>query len=114
MSVNKYKPHVLVLPEDDANRVLANGFHLAVGSIRQMQVLRVAGGWHAVLERFKSDELKGMKDWPKLLMILLIDFDGKDRLDSAKTAIPENLADRVFVLGAWSRPEALKADFGSY
>ena len=28
MSVNKYQPHVLVLPEDDANRQLANGFLL--------------------------------------------------------------------------------------
>jgi hypothetical protein len=28
MSVNKYHPHVLVLPEDDANRQLANGFLL--------------------------------------------------------------------------------------
>jgi hypothetical protein len=26
MSANKYKPHVVVLPEDDANRQLANGF----------------------------------------------------------------------------------------
>ena len=26
MSVNKYKPHVLLIPEDDANRQLANGF----------------------------------------------------------------------------------------
>lgn len=30
MSVNKYKPHVLVLPEDDANRQLANGFLLGL------------------------------------------------------------------------------------
>jgi hypothetical protein len=28
MSVNKYLPHVLVLPEDDANRQMANGFFL--------------------------------------------------------------------------------------
>ena len=28
MSVNVYKPHVLVLPEDDADRQIANGFLL--------------------------------------------------------------------------------------
>lgn len=28
MSVNKERPHVLILPEDDANRQLANGFQL--------------------------------------------------------------------------------------
>lgn len=27
--MNKYRPHVLVLPEDDANRQIANGFLLA-------------------------------------------------------------------------------------
>jgi len=28
MSVNVYKPHVLVLPEDDADRQIATGFLL--------------------------------------------------------------------------------------
>jgi len=28
MSINKYEPHLLVLPEDDANRKIANGFIL--------------------------------------------------------------------------------------
>jgi hypothetical protein len=26
MGLNKYKPHLLVLPEDDPNRQIANGF----------------------------------------------------------------------------------------
>ncbi len=48
-------------------------------------------------------------------MILLIDFDNnEDRLRTAKAAIPEGLADRVFVLGALSEPEALKAVLGPY
>ena len=48
-------------------------------------------------------------------MVLLIDFDGKeDRLEEAKAGIPGHLTDRVFVLGAWTEPEALKADLGSY
>ena len=46
MSVNKYLPHLLILPEDDANRELANGFVLnhAVNS-RAVQILPPAGGW---------------------------------------------------------------------
>ena len=41
MSVNKERPHVYVLPEDDANRQLAKGFQLQVDqNERQMQVLR--------------------------------------------------------------------------
>ena len=68
MSVNKYQPHVLVLPEDDANRQLANGFHLQVAWTRQrqMQVLPVAGGWNEVLNLFKSEHVLEMDRCPKL------------------------------------------------
>jgi hypothetical protein len=48
MSVNRYKQHVLILPEDDANRQIANGFLLDVNA-RQVQVQNVGGGWSAVL-----------------------------------------------------------------
>ena len=110
MSVNKYLPHVFVLPEDDDNRQLANGFHLQVA-----QVLQVAGGWNNVLKVFKEEHVTTMDRFPAGFMVLLIDFDRKqDRLNHAKAAIPDHLADRVFVLGAWSEPEYLKADLGAY
>lgn len=114
MMVNKNRPHVLVLPEDDANRQLANGFHLEVGLIRQMQALQVAGGWRNVLARFKSDQESDMRRYPHRHMVLLIDFDNQeDRLDIAKNAIPDDLKDRVFVLGAQKEPEDLqKAGLG--
>jgi hypothetical protein len=118
MSVNKHQPHVFVLPEDDANRQLANEFHKQVDwtQYRQMQVLRVAGGWNEVLNLFNSDHVMGMDRWPHRFMVLLIDFDStQDRLQTAKTRIPQHLTDRVFILGAWSDPEALRqAGLGSY
>ena len=115
MSVNKYLPHVFVLPEDDDNRQLANGFHLQVAQNRQMQVLQVAGGWNRVLKVFKEEHVTAMDSFPVRFMVLLIDFDSeKDRLNNAKAAIPDHLADRVFVLGAWSEPDDLKADLGAY
>lgn len=118
MSVNRNRPHVLVLPEDDANSRLANGFHLEVDWTRQrqMQVLPVAGGWNEVLNRFRSEHVIDMVRYPDRFMVLLIDFDNKeDRLDNAKAAIPEDLTERVFVLGALSAPEALRnANLGSY
>jgi hypothetical protein len=117
MSVNKDLEHVLILPEDDANRQLANGFWQEVDWSRQrrMQVLAEAGGWIEVLNLFKSQHVTGMDRYPKRFMVLLIDFDSEDdRLNNAKTAIPEHLADRVFVLGIWSEPEALKSDLGTY
>ena len=116
MSVNRYKPHVLVLPEDDANRQLANGFLMDESlTARGIQVLEVAGGWIEVLDRFKSDHISGMDKHPDRFMVLLIDFDGKqDRLSRAKIEIPARFIDRVFILGVWTEPEALRASLGSY
>ena len=117
MSVNKYQPHVLVLPEDDANRQLAESFHLQVVGyrLRQIQVLEEAGGWTKLLERFKKDQVVGMNRYPQRFMVLLIDLDGHlERLSQAKAEIPNDLTERVFILGALTRPEALKqAGLGS-
>ena len=117
MSVNKYQPHVFVLPEDDANRQLANGF-LGDRSllIRRIQVLPEVGGWTHVLDRFKSGHVIDMGRYPNRLMVLLIDFDGKkERLAEAKAQIPPELTDRVFILGALTTPEALRqANLGTY
>jgi hypothetical protein len=117
VSVNKFRPHVFILPEDDANRELALGFLLQVDRLRQVQVqvLRVAGGWKEVLKRFQSEHVIEMERWPERSMVLLIDFDGKlGRLRTARKAIPGHLADRVFVLGAKSKPEDLRAALGPY
>jgi hypothetical protein len=116
MSVNKYLPHVLVLPEDDANRQLANGFQLDHGlKMRSMQILEEAGGWLEVLNRFKADHVPEMDRNPKRFMVLLIDFDGRqDRLSEANAAIPSRLRERVFVLGAWNDPEELRDHLGNY
>jgi hypothetical protein len=77
MSVNKNRPHIFVLPEDDANRQLANGFfldhslwnrrrrfqvlaldHSLWNRRRRFQVLAEAGGWRRVLECFQSDHIQ--------------------------------------------------------
>ena len=118
MSVNRYQSHVLVLPEDDANRQMANGFVLSLDwpVIRRIQVLAGVGGWNEVLNRFQSDHVAEMERLANRFMVLLIDFDDDpDRLKEAKNRIPETLTDRVFILGTWSEPEALKrAGLGSY
>jgi hypothetical protein len=115
VSVNRFLPHILVLPEDDANRQLANGFLRDV-STSQIQVLPEAGGWTIVRDRFSSYYVAQMRQYEQRFMVLLIDFDGNvDRLESLRTVIPKDLFDRVFVLGALSEPEALRqASLGSY
>jgi len=110
MSVNKYEDHVFVLPEDDANRQIANGFinNLNVND-RAIQVLPIADGWGKVVKKFKKNQVSEMRSFPKRRMVLLIDFDGKgERLSYVKSQIPEHLQDRVFILGVLSEPDDLK------
>jgi hypothetical protein len=118
VSVNREKPHVLVLPEDDANRQLANGFLLELDPAlsRNIQVLPEAGGWGKVLDEFETDQIVGMEHYPHRFIIMLIDFDGQEnRLQQAKAKIPEWLVERVFILGTSSEPEDLKrSGLGSY
>lgn len=112
MSVNRFLPHVLVLPEDDANRFLANGFQLEITGLpqRQMQVLPAAGGWGAVRDTFASDHVADMTGNHHRFMVLLVDFDDDStRLETMQKSIPAQLAARVFVIGARGNPEELKA-----
>jgi hypothetical protein len=96
MSVNRYQPHVYVLPEDDANGQLATGFVLNLDpSVSQIQVLPEAGGWVEVLNLFESDHVARMDRYSGRHMVLLIDFDDRlDRLSHAKDRIPARLRDK--------------------
>jgi hypothetical protein len=106
----------MVLPEDDANRQLANGFLLDDALSTQIQVLEEAGGWIKVLDDFKSAHVAEMDRYPSRFMVLLIDFDGQERRMNEMTAkVPERLRPRVFIIGARTEPEDLKkAGLGSY
>ncbi|MEH2284605.1 MAG: hypothetical protein V7K90_25330 [Nostoc sp.] len=112
MSINKHRPHILVLPEDDANRQIANGFILDLSlNSRAIQVLPEAGGWKNVVEKFTNDYASTMRQYPHRMIALLIDFDeDKDRLSYVKHQIPDDLKNRVFVLGVLSEPESLRRD----
>lgn len=110
MSLNVYQPHILILPEDDANRQIANGFinNLNVND-RVIQILPNANGWGKVVEKFKKDHVLEMRQFPDRRMILLIDFDkNENRLSHIQKEIPPDIMNRVFVLGVQSNPEALR------
>ena len=115
MSVNKYQPHILLLPEDDANTELANGFVLEIQFLRRIQILPEAGGWANARETFISEHVKGMRKYPMRYFVLLLDFDDQtDRAAKIKERIPEDLRDRVFLIGTRTEPEALmQAGLGS-
>ena len=106
--MNRYKPHVMVLPEDDANRKLAIGFRLHNRCNGPIQILENAEGWSKVVPKFQSDHALGMYKYPNRHMVFLIDFDNDpDRLTEVKAAIPKDLAGRVYVLGVLDEPEDL-------
>lgn len=114
MSVNKERPHVYVLPEDDANRQVANGFltHYSLNG-RVIQVLPPAGGWPSVREQFKEDYVAVIRRYPLGYIILMVDFDTQeDRLEEMCKVVPDDLKDRVFVIGVWSEPEKLRSALG--
>lgn len=115
MSVNKYKPHLYVIPEDDADRQIADGFVLnARVASRQVQVVEPAGGWSEVLDTFKEEYLPLLEQNEKAHVMMLIDFDEKPDARRAKfeAEIPEAFRARVFVIGPRVTPETLRQSLG--
>ncbi len=112
MSINRYQPHIIVLPEDRANEEIVNGFiQNANVNERAIQVERPAGGWGKVVEKFTEVHVSEMRQFTKSMIVLLIDFDEcKDRFSHVNSKIPEDLKERVFILGVQSNPESLRRD----
>jgi hypothetical protein len=111
MSVNCYQPHVLVLAEDDANRQIANGFLLdPCLRPRNIQVLSPSGGWSKVHRDVHADHIEGLRKYKDRHLVLLVDFDGnvEERAAYFRDSFPEDIRDRVYLLGASSEPEPLR------
>ncbi|MDB5347588.1 MAG: hypothetical protein JWP89_5965 [Schlesneria sp.] len=115
MSVNKFLPHVYVIPEDRADEQLANGFvlHDQV-NVRQIQVLPCVDGWPGVLDKFRTEYVTYLRNNKDGYVVLLIDFDSDyvNRRDRFDKEIPADLKNRVFVIGAKDTPEILRQELG--
>ncbi|GIW79651.1 MAG: hypothetical protein KatS3mg105_1458 [Gemmatales bacterium] len=113
--MNRYKPHICVVFEDDKCRQLAHGFVLNHRiDDRRMQVMPPAGGWSNVLEIFRKEYVPYLHRFPEGYVVLVIDFDGRviDRQQEFAKAIPEKLKPRVFVIGLKDDPETFKRQIG--
>ena len=111
MSVNRNKPHVVIIPEDDENRQIVNGFVNHAGiSLNQIRVKQPAGGWIKAVEQ-AGQELKEAN----ARAVAVIDFDDNDRrYEDAIERIPEGLRDRVAIVGCRKEPVDLRrAKLGS-
>ena len=115
MSVSKYKPHVWVVPEDDANRQLANGFLLHPRlDLTAIDVRPAPGGWPKVLEAMERIHTRELRKYTLRQLILLVDFDGKGDARAAhfRAAFPSDVQGRIYVLGVRDEPESMRADLG--
>lgn len=110
MKINRHLPHILILPEDDANRQIANGFILDQNLNKSpIQILPYDRGWENLLKTFINDHLPKIRQFQQRRMVLLIDFDQRqDRLSYVQGYIPDDLIERVFILGVQSNPERLR------
>ena len=111
MANNPYQPCVYVVPEDDANRQVMDGFVLEVRVTGQIQVMPVAGGWRKVIEVIEVEYCPILRRYPKASVLGLIDCDDHaTRIGDQLARVPEDLKDRVFLLGVLQNPEALRAN----
>jgi len=75
MSLNRYRPHLVVLPEDDAYRQLMNGVKLAPSvNALCIEVHKPLRGWEKVLGAM-TDWAPSLDRFPEMHLLLLIDFD---------------------------------------
>ena len=110
MKVNREQPHLLVLPEDDANRQIFNGFinHLSVNK-SAIKDLPIANGWTKAVELLRKNHAPGMRQYLQRMIVLIVDFDrDENRFSYVESQVPDDLKERVFILGVQSNPEDLK------
>lgn len=110
MGVNRHRAHLIVVPEDDANRQIANGFEQIASLVgAQFRIATVSGGWTRVREDLLARYSQHLKRYPMALLLLLVDFDGtSNRVEEVKRDLDPSLMGRVFVLGAKTNPEDLR------
>jgi hypothetical protein len=106
--VNRERPHVLILPEDAANRDIANGFYLDVDHQRALQVLPVQRGWTNVRDALQQTYVPELRRFRCAHLVALIDFDsqpGRHTLFTDDLELPADIAERVFIAGALTEVE---------
>jgi hypothetical protein len=115
MAVNKNRPHVVLIPEDDKDRQFAVGFrdYFAVAENR-FDIRNCAAGVEKVRDYLVNEGIGYLQRHAEGLLILLIDFDNKLEIRRARfdEAIPAELKDRVFVIGSIDKPERLTKAIG--
>lgn len=111
MGNNNYRPCVYVVPEDDANRQIVDGFCLDYRITGQIQVLPNAGGWSKVIKTIETEYFSILRKYPNVHVLGLIDCDNEPgRIQRLNKEFPTDVRDRIFLLGTLPNPEAFKSE----
>ncbi len=113
--MNKYKPNLQILCEDEINQDIARGFLLGFHGFElqnpsPIEVCKdVTRGWKKAENQLRDEWVDKLKDNENLFLLILIDSDKRDgRIKEIRNEIPDIIKDRVFVIGCFSEPEVLK------
>jgi hypothetical protein len=115
MSPNRHQDHVIIIPEDDADRQIANGFcssyQLGTRS-RRVQVVNETGGWLNAEATLHRTYVPHLQKFNNSRVVLVIDFDSTPaRGVEILERVPGDLRDRVFVIGSLTDPQDLARSF---
>lgn len=113
MGLDKYKPGLYVIPEDDADRQIADGFVNDLRVKNVVQVMPLAGGWKKVIKEIVDVYIPILRKYKELRVVGVIDCDGREnRILTELKEIPVDVRKRVFILGTLITPEEFKASVG--
>ena len=109
MSVNKYKPHLYIIPEDSVDRQLANGFVLHYEVNGEVQIINESGGWPKVIDAIMNVYVPILRRYRYAHVIGIIDCDNwENRIQKKLDQFPDDVRDRIFLLGFIKDPEKFK------
>jgi hypothetical protein len=93
---------------------MVNGFSTLLEiNERQFYVYDLARGWERGKETLLKLSKGYMREYPSSYALLIVDFDrNAHRGSEIKNQIPEEVRDRVFVVGVLNEPENLKNSTG--
>lgn len=107
--VNKFKPHLFIVPEDDADRQIAVGFQMHLEANGRMQIVDVAGGWLKVVNVIKDEYVPLLNNNPNTHVLGIIDCDkDADRIAEQLKTFPAGIRNRIFLLGVNENPQEFK------
>lgn len=112
MSANKYRKHLVILPEDQAYATMARGFknYYRIRA-ENLEIKKVCGGWKKVFEMLASTYVPLMEQNPDMHVLCMIDFDyHRKSRQNILTQYEANLLQRIYLLGCRQEAEDFKRD----